>query len=69
MFSDFGLPNTRRQSCKHTNIGRLQNPVQGRGAKIKTIPYPAALLRIAHIGENRPPPGKTPTSVTVVPPP
>ena len=60
--SDFGLPNTRRQSCNHTlsrtgpGQTRLKLYTLFRTEGPKTIPYPAARPRIAHIGEYPPPP-------------
>ena len=60
--SDFGLPNTRRQSCNDTlsrtgpGQTRLKLYTLFRTEGPKTIPYPAARPRIAHIGEY-PPPG------------
>ena len=60
--SDFGLPNTQRQSCNHTlsRTGpgqiRLKLYTLFRTEGPKTIPYPAARPRVAHIGEY-PPPG------------
>ena len=60
--SDFGLPNTRRQSCNHTlsrtgpGQTRLKLYTLFRTEGPKTLPYPAARLRIAHIGEYPPPP-------------
>ena len=61
--SDFGLPNTRRQSCNHTlsrtgpGQTRLKLYTLFRTEGPKTIPYPAARPRIAHIGEYPPPGG------------
>ena len=60
--SDFGLPNTQRQSCNHTlsrtgpGQTRLKLYTLFRTEGPKTIPYPAARPRIAHIGEYPPPP-------------
>ena len=59
--SDFGLPNTRRQSCNHT-LSQRTGPGQTRlklytlfrAEEPKTIPYPAARPRISHIGEYPP---------------
>ena len=69
--SDFGLPNTRRQSCNHTlsragpGRTRLKLYTLFRTEEPKTIPYPAARPRIAHIGEYPPPPGGGGGSQTV----
>ena len=60
--SYFGLPNTRRQFCNHilsrTGPGqtRLKLYTLFRTEGPKTIPYPAARPRIAHIGEYPPTP-------------
>ena len=60
--ADFGLTNTRRQSCNHTltrtgpGQTRLKLYTLFRAEGPKTIPYPAARPRIAHIGDHPPPP-------------
>ena len=60
--SDFGLTNTRRQSnhtLSRTGPGQTRLKLYTLGPK--TIPYPAARPRIAHIGEYPPPPGSVRT--------
>ena len=60
--SDFGLPNTRRQSCSHTlsrtgpGQTRLKLYTLFREEGPKAIPYLAARPRVAYIEEYPPPP-------------
>ena len=61
--SDFGLPNTRRSLATIPCLGRVRDRLPWKLYTLfrtegpKTIPYPAARPRKAHIGEYPPPPG------------